>query len=290
MELKLIDLKMNYGNKEALKGISVSLTEGIYGLLGPNGAGKSTTMNIITGNLNQTEGQVLFDGEDVRKLGKDFKKRLGYMPQQQAFYPSFTVWQFMEYIAALKDISKAEVNEQIDWALNMVSLLDRKKDKIKSLSGGMKQRLLLAQAILSNPDILILDEPTAGLDPKQRIAVRNIISKIAMHKIVILSTHVVQDIEFIAKDIILLSEGQIIKMDSPSKLNKGIYGKVWEITSNESDAQAIINSQRVSNISCMGSDVIVRMISDEQPNEKAILASPTLEDVYLYHFGSKEEL
>lgn len=203
MELTFQHLSKNYKTKQALLDVSMTLTEGIYGLLGPNGAGKSTMMNILTGNLAQTSGQILFDGEDIRSLGIVFRARVGYMPQQQAFYPGFTVEQFLYYIASLRDMEKALAKKRIGWALELLSLSDVRKKRVRSLSGGMKQRLLLAQAVLADPDVLVLDEPTAGLDPKQRIAVRNLVSEISLHKIVLISTHVVPDVEYVSKEILL---------------------------------------------------------------------------------------
>lgn len=290
MKLEIKELCKNYGDKQALKGVTLSLTEGIYGFLGPNGAGKSTTMNILTGNIDKTSGEILYDGADISKKSSDFSSKIGYMPQQQAFYPNFTVEQFMFYMAYLRDMKKVEAKEKIDWALDLVSLQDMKKKKIKALSGGMKQRLLLAQAIIADPDILILDEPTAGLDPKQRIAVRNIVSRIAMNKIVILSTHVVPDIEFIAKEIILLSEGNIIRQASPDALIQEIYGKVWEVSKKDFDINSSKFNGELSSITRKGDEVILRLISETIPFEDAKQVLPNLEDVYLYHFGNREEL
>lgn len=207
MKLEVKDIAKRYGQTEALKGVSFSLTPGIYGLLGPNGAGKSTLIGILTGNLKADSGTVLFNGEDVDQLGEAYRKALGYMPQQQALYPAFTVTGFLSYMAALKGMEKNEARRQIPEVLEMVELSDYAGRKIKTLSGGMKQRVLIAQAVLNNPEIIILDEPTAGLDPRQRIAVRNMISRISANKIVLIATHVVSDVEFIAKELILLKDG-----------------------------------------------------------------------------------
>ena len=183
MELAIKNLRKRYGDKEALKGVSFSLTPGIYGLLGPNGAGKSTLIGILTGNLKADSGTIFLNGKNIEKMGADYRKILGYMPQQQALYPSFTATGFLDYMSALKGMDKKTARKQIPEVLQMVELSEFGESKIKTLSGGMKQRLLIAQAILNNPDILILDEPTAGLDPKQRIALRNLISRIAVIKL-----------------------------------------------------------------------------------------------------------
>lgn len=261
MELQFQNLKKTYGSRPALSGISMTLTEGIYGLLGPNGAGKSTMMNIITGNLKQSSGRILLDGTDIRKLGVNFRGRLGYMPQQQTLYPSFSAEQFLFYIGSLRKMDRRTAARRIDWALQLLSLDDARKKPIRSLSGGMKQRLLLAQSILADPDILILDEPTAGLDPKQRIAVRNLIFKIAMHKIVLISTHVVSDIEYISKELILLSHGKILRQDTAIQLENELTGQVWEASVPEDDLPKLEQYGRVCGVANTAQGVLVRILS-----------------------------
>ena len=218
MKLDICDLHMNYREKEALKGLTFSLTPGVYGLLGPNGAGKSTLMNILTGNIKPTGGGVFVNDKDVFSMGKRYRMMLGYVPQQQAVYPSFTAVRFLAYMAALKGMPKKSAREKIPEVLERVELEDVAGQKIKTFSGGMRQRLLIAQAVLNEPDILILDEPTAGLDPKQRVAIRNLISELAENKIVLLATHVVSDVEFISKEFILLKDGKMIKKDTRENL------------------------------------------------------------------------
>lgn len=290
MEIKLKKLCKNYGNKQALKNVSLELTLGIYGLLGPNGAGKSTIMNIITGNLKQTSGDILFNDKDIRLVGKSFRQGIGYCPQQQTLYPSFTAEQFLFYMSSLHGINKKRAKDRIDWALKIFSLYDVKDKKIKSLSGGMKQRLLLAQAVLHDPDILILDEPTAGLDPRQRIAVRNIIGEIALHKIVLISTHVVQDVEYIAKEIIFLSDGEIICQGTANELIDRINNQVWEIVTTEEALPEIMTIGTVCGIAKEDNNICVRILSEKQPNINCNSVRPNLEDVYLYYFGTAVEL
>lgn len=290
MELQFQDLKKSYGSKQALAGISMTLTEGIYGLLGPNGAGKSTMMNIITGNLKQSSGRILLDGTDIRKLGVNFRGRLGYMPQQQTLYPSFSAEQFLFYISSLRKMDRHTAARRIDWALQLLSLDDVRKKPVRSLSGGMKQRLLLAQSILADPDILILDEPTAGLDPKQRIAVRNLISKIAMHKIVLISTHVVSDIEYISKELILLSHGKILRQDAAVRLENELTGQVWEVTVQEDDLPKLEQYGRVCGVANTAQGVLVRLLSQKEPPVPCEPVRPTLEDVYLCYFGGEDEI
>ena len=290
MEIKLKKLCKSYGNKQALKNVSLELTPGIYGLLGPNGAGKSTIMNIITGNLKQTSGDILFNDKDIRLVGKSFRQGIGYCPQRQTLYPSFTAEQFLCYMSSLHGINKKRAKDRIDWALKIFSLYDVKDKKIKSLSGGMKQRLLLAQAVLHDPDILILDEPTAGLDPRQRIAVRNIIGEIALHKIVLISTHVVQDVEYIAKEIIFLSDGEIICQGTANELIDRINNQVWEIVTTEEALPEIMTIGTVCGIAKEDNNICVRILSEKQPNIICNSVRPNLEDVYLYYFGTAVEL
>ena len=290
MEIQISGLKKNYGQKQALAGVSMTLSEGIYGLLGPNGAGKSTLMNILTGNLSQTEGEILFDGTDVRALGADFRRRLGYMPQQQTYYPSFTVEQFLYYIGSLRGMKRAQAKERIAWALELLSLSDVRKKPLRALSGGMRQRILLAQAILADPDILSLDEPTAGLDPKQRIAVRNLIAEIALRKIVLISTHVVSDVEFVAKELILLSDGKVLRQATSRELTEELRGSVWEVHAAEEDVPGLSAFGTVCAIAKEADGASVRLLADSAPPFPCNPARPILEDVYLHYFGDVEGL
>lgn len=284
MELALDGLVKNYDTVKALKGVSFTLTPGVNGLLGPNGAGKSTMMNILSGNLSQTAGRITFNGEDIRNMGKAFRKRLGYMPQQQALYPGFTAAQFLGYMATLRGMEKAEATDAVHRVLRQVALEDVALRRIKTFSGGMKQRLLIAQAILADPDVLVLDEPTAGLDPKQRIAIRNLIASLAERKIVIVSTHVVSDIAGIAKEILLLKQGELISQQSPAELIRQIDGTVWEVSVSKEDLPLWQSHYRISNMAYDGSDFCLRLLSDEAvPGGHPV--KPNLEDVYLSYFG-----
>ena len=210
MELKFEALVKDYGKKRALDHLSFVLREGVHGLIGPNGAGKSTMMNILSGNLAQTAGRITFNGEDIRTIGKEFRKRLGSMPQQQALYPGFTAAQFLGYMATLRGLEKAEATDAVHRVLRQVELEDVATRKIKTFSGGMKQRLGIAQALLNNPKMLILDEPTAGLDPKERVRFRNLIGQLGKDSIVLLSTHIVSDIEHIADEVLMMKDGALI--------------------------------------------------------------------------------
>ena len=284
MELTFDGLVKNYDTVKALKGVSFTLTPGVNGLLGPNGAGKSTMMNILSGNLSQTSGRITFNGEDIRNMGKEFRKRLGYMPQQQALYPGFTAAQFLGYMATLRGMGKAEATAAVHRVLRQVELEDVATRKIKTFSGGMKQRLLVAQAILADPDVLVLDEPTAGLDPKQRIAIRNLIASLAERKIVIVSTHVVSDIAGIAKEILLLKQGELISQLPPAELIRQIDGTVWEVSVSKDNLPSWQSRYRISNMAYDGSDFCLRLLSDEAvPGGRRV--KPNLEDVYLSYFG-----
>ena len=218
MELKLENVTKRYGRKEALSAFSYTFHEGIYGILGANGAGKSTLMNLITDNVKRDGGAILYNGTDILKLGDAFRSVLGYMPQQQGLYEGMTAETFLAYLSRLKRIPRTRLHREITRVLRLTNLSDVRHDKISSFSGGMKQRVLLAQAMLGEPQLLILDEPTAGLDPKERVRIRNYIHELAQNRIVLLATHIVSDIEAIADDILLLKKGKLVRSGSPKEL------------------------------------------------------------------------
>ena len=291
MKLTINHVTKKYGNITALSDFSAALTPGVYALLGPNGSGKSTLMNIIAGNLTADAGDITYQEdadqpENILKMGVLFREKLGFMPQYPGLYPYFSIEKFMMYIAALKGMKKKEATEQISNILDKVELSDIKKRRIKTLSGGMKQRLALAQAVLGSPEILILDEPTAGLDPKQRIAIRNFISEISFNKIVLIATHIVSDIEFIAKNVILLKKGVIVDNAPPAELLKKHKNRVWKVTCAEPEIQEMQRKYRVTNIGRdeQSGKAVLRLISEEKPFENAVSVPPDLEDYYLYVF------
>ena len=286
MELKLEHISKSYGKNKALSDFSMTFTPGIYALLGPNGSGKSTLMNIITDNLKADGGEIFFDGENVKKMGVRFREKIGFMPQYPGLYPNFTAREFLFYMATLKDIPKKQMKDAVESVLSAVELSDVAGQKISSFSGGMKQRLALAQATLGDPEIIILDEPTAGLDPKQRISVRNYISSIALKKIVIIATHVVSDIEFIAKDAIILKKGVVIDEAPPAVLTKKMENKVWNLRCRDSEVTNYESRYRVTSIAKAEDDFAeLRVLSETKPTETATVLSPTLEDYYLSIFG-----
>lgn len=285
MELNVNSLTKTYGNTKALDSFQYTFSEGIYGLLGPNGAGKSTLMNIITANLKPTEGTVLYDGQDVFAMGKDYRKLLGYMPQQQGVYSGYTLARFLSYMAVLKGIPRKEAQQSIAEIAERVRLSDCMRRRLGEFSGGMKQRALIAQALLGNPKIIILDEPTAGLDPRERINVRNLIAEVAFDRIVIIATHVVSDISFIAKEVLLMKTGRIIDSGRPTELCKRTKGKVYELSLTVKDFDVVRSKYRISSIREDADTVFVKVISDGAPTEyPSAEANPDLEDVYLYHF------
>lgn len=273
--------------KMALNNLNMTLEEGVYGLLGPNGAGKSTLMNILAGNLSQTDGAVYCDGEEIRGMGKAYRRLLGFMPQQQTIYPSFTGWEFLSYMAVLKEIPKKEIHKRVEWAAGQVNLQEQLSKKLYAYSGGMKQRILLAGAILNDPELLILDEPTAGLDPRERIRLRNLISSLSSGRIVLIATHVVSDVEHISKEVVLLSQGNMLRKSRISTLTDEIRPYVYELEADMADLPTIEQQYRVSNILSDGNKARVRVIAENPPgNTPCSPAMPTLEDVYLYHFSS----
>ena len=298
MVLQFHNISKSYGKTRALIDFSAQLTPGVYALLGPNGSGKTTLMNILTGNLKADAGNITFvegqgQPEDITAMGKHFRKLLGFMPQYPGMYGNFTLEEFLQYVATLKNVgeelSGQQRNElirsQIDGVLQAVELSDVAHRRIRTLSGGMKQRLALAQAVLGDPKILILDEPTAGLDPKQRIAVRNYISRISQDKIVIIATHVVSDVEFIAREAIMLKKGVILDSGSPYELTHKIEGQVWQTVVRPEDVKAMQEKFRVVNIQNGEQGAILRILSEVQPTEDSVTVVPSLEDYYLHVFG-----
>ena len=268
----------------ALKSVNITLESGIYALLGPNGSGKSTMMNIIAGILPPTDGEILYNGQGIRSLRKEYREKIGYMPQYPGMYPSFTVRDFLLYMSELKGLSRGNEGE-VDYILRRVELDDCADRKISALSGGMKQRLSLAQAVFGSPEIIILDEPTAGLDPKQRIAVRNFISETASDRTVLWATHIVPDIEGIAREVIILKQGEVMDIAAPEKLVQKMSGKVWSVHIEHGAAEGFRKKYRICSTIPEPDGLTLRLLSEGQPCEGAVPLAPTLEDYYLYIFG-----
>lgn len=280
IELAINGLSKSYGKKTALTDFSLTLHEGVYGILGPNGAGKSTLINIITGIIKSDGGTISFSDGDCR----DYLPHLGFMAQNQDFYPNFTARELILYIMALKNVKPPKPKEYADEILKKVNLYEQRNKKIGAHSGGMKQRLGIAQAIVGDPKVLIFDEPTAGLDPKERIRFRNVISSLANDKIVILATHIVTDIAFVAKTVVLMNEGRIVRTGSQGELCDEIAGKVRETEVGYNKVMELMQGSTVSNVLSIGDRYRVRLISEEElPNSESV--TPNLEDVCIFHFG-----
>lgn len=283
MILKMDAISKSYKDKKALKDFSATLKEGVYGLLGQNGAGKTTLINVITGILNPDGGKVFFNDADVKKMGVGFISKIGYLPQFPQFYKNFEAIEFLRYICAIKDVPEKTGKKRIEELLEMVNLSDAANKKIGAFSGGMRQRLGIAQAMVNDPEILILDEPTAGLDPKERIRFRNIISRFSEDRIVLLATHIVSDVEYIANEVILLQEGILIKQDKPMSLIDEMRGKVWEVKVDTANSQEFLDKYSISNIVFNEGHYALRVVSEQKPAEGASSISPNLEDAFLYH-------
>lgn len=286
MELCIDRVTKNFGNKIACDRISLTLHKGVYGLLGANGAGKTTLMRMMCGVLRPTSGTITYDGMDVNEEG--YRDVLGYLPQDFGYYPDFTAMNFLLYLAALKGIPKVRAKERAKELLELVSLTNEAKKKIKTFSGGMKQRLGIAQAMLNNPEILILDEPTAGLDPKERIRFRNLISRMGADRIVLLSTHIVSDVESIADEILVMKSGQLIHNGSLNEIIQVIRGKVWECIVEEREADRLYESYPIINTRNEEGKLLLRLAAEEKPSENAVSVEATLEDLYLYYFSEEK--
>lgn len=285
MELSVDRLTKHYGRKIAVDCVSAVLQPGVYGLLGENGAGKTTLMRMLCAILEATSGEVFLDGREVTAMGADYRDLLGYLPQDFGYYPNYTAKEFLLYMAALKGIPRDTAEKRAKELLDVVGLNEAASKKIKTFSGGMKQRVGIAQALLNHPKILILDEPTAGLDPKERVRFRNLISDQAKDCIVILSTHIVSDIEAIADEVLLMKKGKLVAQGSVSELTKKAEGKVWELTVSPEDAGRWQEKAAVANLRHEGEKVVLRILSDVRPAEEAVSCEATLEDLYLQSFS-----
>lgn len=282
MELSVDRLTKHYGRKIAVDCVSAVLKPGVYGLLGENGAGKTTLMRMLCAILESTSGEVFLDGREIVSMGAEYRDILGYLPQDFGYYPNYTAREFLLYMAALKGIPRDMAKKRAGELLEVVGLNDVGTKKMKTFSGGMKQRVGIAQALLNHPKLLILDEPTAGLDPKERVRFRNLISDYAEGRIVILSTHIVSDIEAIADEVLLMKKGKLVSQGTVSELTKEAAGKVWELTVSPAEAKGWQERAAVANLRHEGEQVVLRILSDEKPAEGAVSCEATLEDLYLY--------
>ena len=290
MKLEIRHVTKRYRDKMAAADVSLTLTAGVWGLLGANGAGKTTLMRMLAGILRPTEGQILCDGVEIGALGAAYREKLGYLPQEFGFYPEFTVQDYLEYMAALKGLPRAEAARQIDALLERVSLAEVRRKKIIKLSGGMKRRVGIAQALLNDPEILILDEPTAGLDPGERVRFRNLLSEFAQDRIVLISTHIVSDVEYIAAENAVMKDGKIIAVDTTEGLVQQIEGKVWQGSAPAGELPRWEHRLQVVNLrNEPDGTVTLRYLAEAAQLPGSIPAQPRLEDLYLWLFPEETE-
>ncbi|MGL6200547.1 MAG: ABC transporter ATP-binding protein [Lachnospiraceae bacterium] len=285
--LELMEVEKKFKDKLAVQNTNISLENGVYGLLGENGAGKTTLMRIICGILKPTNGNVLCDGVEIGQMGKEYRRLLGYLPQSFGYYGDFSALRFMKYMSALKAIPEDYAKNKIDELLELVDLVQVKNQKLKTYSGGMLRRIGIAQALLNEPEILILDEPTSGLDPKERVRFRNVISSLGKNRTVLLSTHIVSDVEYIADRILIMKNGKIVKAGTEKQLSDTVKQIVWKCNVSDEEAQKLNQEFVVSNLRHIDTQIELRIVSDEKPTEDAVAQEAVLEDIYLYFTQNK---
>ena len=287
MELTITNLTKEFAGVKAVDSVSETLTRGVYGLLGVNGAGKTTLMRMLTTLLTPTSGSICWDGEDIFAMEGRYRNILGYLPQDFGFYPNFTVEDYLTYIASIKGLRPAFAKQRVGALLSQVGLTKAANKKMKHLSGGMKRRAGIAQAMLNDPKLLILDEPTAGLDPNERIRFRNLISELSEDRIVLLSTHIVSDVEYIAGKILLMKDGRIPISGSVQELTASMPEQVWQCDVPQERVDAYLRALKVSNVKNTPQGTQLRVVCKEQPTADAVPLVPTLEDVFLCYFGQR---
>ena len=288
MELETIGLTKQYNTKKAVNDVNLTLRNGVYGLLGANGAGKTTLMRLLCTLQKPTSGEIRLNSQNIWTLGGDYWKLLGYLPQDFGYYPQFSAWDFLLYVSALKGLDEHAAKKRAVELLEAVGLMGDARRKVKTFSGGMRQRLGIAQAMLGDPHILILDEPTAGLDPKERVRFRNLISIFSKDRIVLLSTHIVSDVESIAEKIVLMKSGRLLHFGSPMEITSEIEGQVWEYAVPTAKAEEYAASLNISNLRQENGHTVLRVISRNSPSPEAVSVAPNLEDLYLYYFKGED--
>lgn len=282
MELTIQHLTKKFQDTIAVKDISFVMEQGIYGLLGANGAGKTTLMQMLCSVQRPTSGNILLDGQDIHNLDEHYRDILGYLPQTFGYYPDFNAMDFLIYIGVLKGYHTNAAKQRAEELLEMVGLQEVKKKRIKTFSGGMIQRLGIAQAVINDPKILVLDEPTAGLDPKERVRFRNIISSFSKDRIIVLSTHIVSDIEYIADQILIMKKGKLLAQGSVDDILTKAQNAVWECVVGREEVEKLNQQYCISNLKNERLQVRLRIVSKRKPHPNAIQIQPTLEDLYLY--------
>ena len=286
-ELELKQVSKTFKNKTAVQDVSICLNHGVYGLLGENGAGKTTLMRMLCGILKPTQGVIHCDGMPILQMGGEYRRLLGYLPQDFGYYGDFSALRFLNYVAALKALPEEYAKNRIDEILEMVDLSKEKKNKLKTFSGGMLRRVGIAQALLNDPEILVLDEPTSGLDPGERVRFRNIISSLGKNRLVILSTHIVSDIEYIADKIMIMKNGQIMLSGDEAQILKEAEGCVWKCVVPENQVDSMDRKYVISNLRNQANQVELRIVSTQKPSEDAEPVEVTLEDAYLFFTKKK---
>lgn len=287
MELKFTNLTKQFGEVAAVQNVSYTLKNGVYGLLGVNGAGKTTLMRILTTLIQPTSGTITWNGRDIFRMNGEYRRLLGYLPQDYGFYPDFTVQDYLMYIAALKGIRESVARQRVKTLLGQVGMTKARGKKMKTLSGGMKRRVGIAQAMLNDPRILILDEPTAGLDPSERIRFRNLISELSEDRVVLLSTHIVSDVEYIAGEILLMKDGEITISGTAEEVIASMPLKVWRCSVKKETIEKVLHKYLVSNVKTVPGGAELRILSATPPIANAVEEDATLEDVFLYYFGER---
>ncbi len=287
MELQIDGVSMYFGGKKALSNVSLTLTPGVWSLLGANGAGKTTLMRMLCTLLVPTSGTITYNGKNIFKMDGEYRKRLGYLPQEFGFYPEFTVQDYLMYIASIKGIRPVVARKRVKQLIDKVGLSKAAGKKMKKLSGGMKRRAGVAQAMLNDPEILVLDEPTAGLDPNERIRFRNLISELSEDRLVLLSTHIVSDIEYIANEIWLMKDGSLMHKGTVDEIINSMPERVWQCFVGREMVPEYMRQYKISNMKAEPQGVELRIIANEKPSENARSAEASLEDVFLYYFGEK---
>lgn len=287
MELILTDLTKEFGAFVAVDHINLTMTKGVYGLLGVNGAGKTTLMRMICTLLKPTNGSITCDGKDIFRMGGEYRSLLGYLPQDFGFYPEFTVKDYLLYIASIKGVRPIVARKRVKELISKVGLTKVANKKMKKLSGGMKRRAGIAQAMLNDPQILILDEPTAGLDPNERIRFRKLISELAEERLVLLSTHIVSDIEYVASEVWLMKDGKMVQTGTVDEIIGSMRESVWVCVVEKKMVADMMNKYKISNMKSDIKGVELRIISAQKPYPDAMCVPASLEDVFLYYFGEK---
>lgn len=287
MELQFKDVTKDYGDIHAVNHVTYNMKKGVYGLLGVNGAGKTTLMRMLCTAINPTNGVILWDGKDIFSLGASYRSILGYLPQNYGFYPDLSVYDYMMYIASIKGLRSMTAQKRTIKLLEQVGLSEKRKNKMRTLSGGMLRRIGIAQAMLNDPRILVLDEPTAGLDPNERIRFRNLISELSEDRLVLLSTHIVSDVEYIANEIILMKEGKFFYTGTSEKIISTMNMSVWHCTISKEELNNYLKKYLVGNVRTVSDGIELRVLSKEPPSTNAIQTEATLEDAFLLYFGEK---